>query len=566
MKNILTILFILIVSVSQATGYYVSFSDGSDSDSGLTEALAWKTEANINAGTFSPGDTIKFKCGDVWSKHFVFPSSGSIGNPIVITSYGIGSKPVFTSPILLANWTSIGGGIYTTSPGIGSIYTYVWEDGKSIDIASSSALTDGDWYYTGGTSYYKPSTGTPSNHILNYSRLYGAMGGYYNYTPAIDISDRSYITVTGLRFNYCGIGITTWDTSGTNTIEVKNCEFYDCHDGVMMQSNTGHNTNTLIHDNYFKYCMNAIRMYINPNYQLSELRNCKIYRNEMYAVGTIDGTTRWDVSYGTDYESIGLQNIQNCEIYDNYIHEGYNIGINTWNTANMFSRNNLYYRNYIENIPDTPIAFDSNPNSIGYSGNWVYNNILINTGISAGFSFTQGLSEAGMNYFVNNTCIGDWAGFKLYTTYSTAIYLTIQNNIFYGTGNYYSRINGIPTNLVINYNMYKTKTGGSPYFYIDNTSLTFAQFQIIGYEINGTVNDPLFVSTSNFNLQSSSPAINVGTNTGITTDYIRHSRVLPIDIGAYEYSQSINPTNKKIILRNGVRYYVNPENGKIRVK
>ena len=96
--------------------YYISFSSGNDSNSGLTEALAWKTSTNINVGTFSAGDQIKFKCGDTWSEHFIFPSSGTIGNPITITSYGIGNKPIFTSPILSAIICMMSGTIPTTFP------------------------------------------------------------------------------------------------------------------------------------------------------------------------------------------------------------------------------------------------------------------------------------------------------------------------------------------------------------------------------------------------------------------------------------------------------------------
>jgi hypothetical protein len=43
--------------------YYVK-STGSDSNSGLSDALAWKTISKVNSQTFSPGDTILFNCGD----------------------------------------------------------------------------------------------------------------------------------------------------------------------------------------------------------------------------------------------------------------------------------------------------------------------------------------------------------------------------------------------------------------------------------------------------------------------------------------------------------------------
>ncbi len=46
--------------------YFVSDSDGDDSDTGLTEALAWKTESKVSGFSFSAGDIVKFKNGDTW--------------------------------------------------------------------------------------------------------------------------------------------------------------------------------------------------------------------------------------------------------------------------------------------------------------------------------------------------------------------------------------------------------------------------------------------------------------------------------------------------------------------
>lgn len=536
--------------------YYISNS-GFDTNDGTSEVTPWRTIEKLNTViSFNAGDSILFKCGDTWNEQLVMPSSGSVGNPIVISSYGTGAKPILSSWILTASWTLVGGGVYSTSGGIGSIYSILWEGNIAVNKASSSACSDGAWYYTGGVTYYKPSSGIPSDHGLQYVRFYA---GTNNFIAGINVSGKSYITITGLQFQRCGEGITTFDTStGTNSLVIYNCDFYYCADGILIMPDANHNTAALIHDNYFKWCKNGIRLYCSLATGVgtsteSQNRNCKIYSNEIDACGTTDGTTTWDSDYGTDYEAIGLNNIQDCEIYDNYIHGGYQIGVNVWNISTQYSRNNLIYRNHIEDNTNTPIALDSNPTSVGYSGNWIYNNLLVNCGSSSGFAFTQGLTEVGMNYFVNNTCVGDWSGFKLYTTLNVALYLTIENNIFYGTGNYYARINGVPTNLVCNYNMYKTKTGGSPYFYVNSVSLTFAQFQSSGYEANGSIDDPLFISASNYGIQSASPAKNAGVNTTLTTDYAGHTRTLPIDVGAYEYFVPSTGTTTKI--KSGANFY-----------
>ena len=66
------------------------------------------------------------------------------------------------------------------------------------------------------------------------------------------------------------------------------------------------------------------------------------------------------------------------------------------------------------------------------------------------------------------------------------------------------------------------------------------------YTDTGTLwsSDPLFVSSSDFHLQNTSPAINVGTNVGLISDYdgISLPRGIGYEIGAYEYPVPISPT------------------------
>ena len=51
------------------------------------------TIAQVNAATFSPGDSILFKCGDVWNENLTITVNGSSGKQIVFGSFGVGNKP-----------------------------------------------------------------------------------------------------------------------------------------------------------------------------------------------------------------------------------------------------------------------------------------------------------------------------------------------------------------------------------------------------------------------------------------------------------------------------------------
>lgn len=110
MKKILVFvkLFFCLNTLS-ATNYYVSTSDGDNTDNGLTEATAWATIGKVRTqmSSFNAGDNILFKRGDtftesritLWTSTYSILSitkSGTASNPITFGAYGSGNKPKFT--------------------------------------------------------------------------------------------------------------------------------------------------------------------------------------------------------------------------------------------------------------------------------------------------------------------------------------------------------------------------------------------------------------------------------------------------------------------------------------
>jgi parallel beta-helix repeat protein len=115
MRIILTILFLWVYSAN-ATNYYVSNS-GNDSNDGLTTATAWQTLSKVNSSTFIAGDSILLKRGDSWNERLTLKSSGNAGNPIVVSAYGSGAKPLITGlqAVSLTNVGNIWSGIVTNA-------------------------------------------------------------------------------------------------------------------------------------------------------------------------------------------------------------------------------------------------------------------------------------------------------------------------------------------------------------------------------------------------------------------------------------------------------------------
>jgi len=86
---------------ASATTYYVSDSAGSDSNNGVSISTPWKTLAKVSGMTFSPGDKILLRSGDTWTgQTLTLHGDGTSTNPIVLSSYGTGNKPVITPSMI----------------------------------------------------------------------------------------------------------------------------------------------------------------------------------------------------------------------------------------------------------------------------------------------------------------------------------------------------------------------------------------------------------------------------------------------------------------------------------
>lgn len=73
------------------TAYYVSFSEGDDSNDGLSPETPWKTIEKVRYFTFNEGDAVYFKRGDEWRSIYAL----GVQNGVSYSAYGEGAKPLF---------------------------------------------------------------------------------------------------------------------------------------------------------------------------------------------------------------------------------------------------------------------------------------------------------------------------------------------------------------------------------------------------------------------------------------------------------------------------------------
>ena len=120
--------------------------------------------------------------------------------------------------------------------------------------------------------------------------------------------------------------------------------------------------------------------------------------------------------------------------------------------------------------------------------------------------------------------------------------MCIRDRFYYDTpGNEFVYHNHPTKTFTFTNNLWYSTNSNHTWVINGNSTSTFSTWQGWGYDINGFYSNPLFNNSagSDYSLQSGSPAINAGTNVGLTTD-IKGSPIPSSspDIGAYQHVHS----------------------------
>jgi hypothetical protein len=280
-----------------------------------------------------------------------------------------------------------------------------------------------------------------------------------------------------------------------------------------------------------------------------------------------NNTVSWNTVYQTGRHGVDLTAFENGTITSNIIehntiYNSYHTGIDMQNIGptSTFSGNILRYntiyadRNYANFSIGCAGIFTMASSGLTVNATQIYYNLIYNmpgTGIQ--------IYDRSTNTVIYNNTIANknashtgWA--DAVAIRDTAVSGTIvKNNIAYGfDGAFWVLATGACSG--VDYNDWYT-AGDGPRVTIGVTKYRAADQaaykSATGYDIHGKWADPLFVSTSDFHLKSTSPCINAGTDVSLTKDY--DGNVVPVggvpDIGVYEY----NPDSTKPKTPTGVR-------------
>ncbi|NJK87289.1 MAG: right-handed parallel beta-helix repeat-containing protein [Bacteroidales bacterium] len=167
MKNIYLIFYIVVFTYIEAfsTNYYISFS-GNDEDNGLSPTSCWKSLAAISDRSFNPGDSILLRCGEVFEGSVTINFSGSPQKPIVISSYGTGSKPVLTGAISLSGWIKSDKPLIKVTSGMKVTGLYVEDEKQTLARYPNYGFLLMEKKLTGEPGFYDSKLKQPNEYWI----------------------------------------------------------------------------------------------------------------------------------------------------------------------------------------------------------------------------------------------------------------------------------------------------------------------------------------------------------------------------------------------------------------
>jgi hypothetical protein len=546
-KLIFTIILVATTFLLSATTYYVS-NAGNDSNNGTSQSTAWKTISKINGRTFAAGDNILFKKGDTWRETLTIPSSGTSTSYITFGSYGSGNRPKIYGSTKLITWTVYSGNIWTSSTTVKDPYSVdgykaeiFFEEGTNliwghVKKSSISACTkEYDWTWS-SSHIYIYSTDDPNE---SYTSIEAPQRGI-----VINLNNKQYITIDGLDVRYSSLALIkeVYPASNLTGLTIKNCHVA----GVGTKGSTvGYglslwHSKALIQNNIIHDCGRRACSYNIDNSVAVSLSNVTIEFNEFY---------HGFHTTGPDIGHTGSSTFDNFIIRNNYI----------WDDP-------TWVMDGVEYIEDAVGIFVGNnsPTTGKFQNFYIYDNIIKNNPFK-GMEFSGTTSNVNIynNTFYGYNPTSTQFGAQIYINANTKT-LNIKNNIFYdncsNAKNKYHpciyRQDGA-TNITVDYNLYWRTDASSPAWNFGGT-MTMANWSTYKSKTGNdshspTPADPKF--TSDYHLQSNSPAINKGVYIAeVLTDYEGNNFGNPRNIGAY----SSLVTRIGDVFQNKILVYPNP--------
>lgn len=460
MRELILIVFLLLPgSLIAQTSYYVSSSEGNDSNSGTATGQAWKSLDKVNSFKPQAGDKILFKRGDEWVGTLTPPASGSAGNPITYGAYGSGDKPIIYGSQVITGWTLHKGNIYKAT--VESDINQLFLDGERIQLAripkkgyfdvtsshsttkfSSTDLNSGI-NYTGAKAIIRTNKwGMATKTVTSSSSQTLTVNSAPQYT--ITLGDgfflnnkMEFLTAAGeYYYDQATKTVYLWATSNDTPANHKvrgsflsNLITINYRDYVLIENiELAHSSGIAIKTDYCNYLTFSKLDITNPDSKGIHINHDK---HGAYQNITIDGANHIAFhAQMTSYSSIIDNTISNTALFDNLGLTGMGNEQDGRAITNSAGTDNIIRYNRIENVGYTGINWNA-PNSI-IDKNFIKNSCLVKDDGGAIYTFSSSASAVVADGSeVTNNIILYARGTKDGTSslYSSGFGIYMDNNI-----------------------------------------------------------------------------------------------------------------------------------------
>jgi len=294
--------------------YYVDGDRPDDTGDGTTPETAWKTigKAETESANMVAGDSLLFKRDQTFEGSFEYGgASGTLGNEVVIASYGTGARPIITTiEELTGTWSDEGSNKWSMPTSV-TMLSRLWKDGVEKIRASpvSFGHTWEEFGLLGGVIW-----AGDSNKVYYYS--IGEPSGVFTGTLAVNtitIDSKSYINLSDLDLRGGNNHALTLVSSTYINVSYSNIGKYSAY-GIVLSSSC---SNLLIERNIFDSDYKLTWEGVN-SYSGVDARGCN------------DGLVSWDAA-------------SNSEIrYNNFINWAHG-GISFNTSANLLTLINVHH-------------------------------------------------------------------------------------------------------------------------------------------------------------------------------------------------------------------------------
>jgi len=498
-----------------AVNYYVDATGGNNTSDGRSDATAWQTIGKVNSYAFQTGDDVYLKCGETWTPYDALQvdwqtSAASESNRAVIGAYFMdGGTEV------IVDETNYQG---HTKPILqGSYDPYTWPDPVGVPTSPYKGLLyayNGNDYVTFQDIHVKDSNGDGVRYYrCNYGRVTRVK---------VEVCNMS-----GIRYVQCHRYTPTGDLGGERLAIIEYCEVSGNDQNYAIRGNNGvslgsvggrhawihHN---IMHEGYGE----ALGVYNNTSLQ-----------NQGWA--TVEDNTIYDIRKGGIYiASAGNTIVRRNLIY----HTG----------------NSTYYLTYANGRYWGPnglgICNEEGGGHLNYQCNdiYLYDNLVTGCYIGLGFGsqWPEGQDVVSNIKYFNNTLVANCKTVSVGSSLArSAIELgsgnEVKNNTFwlYDPDIEDSIFSGYApyTGITFDNNLWssdpendRVKGPNDPYYALPLLTRTSGWHNVAVGKI----------TPDDFALQCCSPAIEAGTDVGLTHDFewnpVPHG--LAPDIGAFEFT------------------------------